>query len=170
MKRTSRLEYDAAGKRTIREQDLSTKRENLKQDFRGATTSSHSNVFCVRPVENFKKKFPYFRQPAEIGALSVDIERVFHDNRDKLREYIPPLSKPIKFDLKRGFDTFIARDEDVPERLDHMLQWINLHRNVFRLPTEEKSDASQRYNKKRSYEWISYCCTAVFQISSKSFH
>eukprot|EP00112_Aurelia_sp_Birch-Aquarium-sp1_P006368 Seg1704.5_Seg1704.6 transcript_id=Seg1704.5_Seg1704.6/GoldUCD/mRNA.D3Y31 product="Decapping and exoribonuclease protein" protein_id=Seg1704.5_Seg1704.6/GoldUCD/D3Y31 len=147
MKRTSSLECDTTTKRTIREKDLSKRNDSFKQDFKRAKTSSHPIVFNVRPADDrFNKKFPYFRQPTEIGALSVDIKRVFHDSRDKLREYVPPSSTPIKFDLKRGFDTFVARDEDVPERLDHMLQWINLHRNVFRLPTEEESKVSKSIN------------------------
>ena len=94
----------------------------------------HGSSFQILPIEQFNKSSPYYRQPVEIGGFSLDENRKFHDDKKKLRKYKPPSSTVLDFDLRIGYKSFVARDEDVAERLDHLLQWINLHRNKFELP------------------------------------
>ena len=96
--------------------------------------------FSTYPITTFEKKFPYFRKPVEFGAFSLGIDRNFKDSREKLRLYSPPqlITGGQGLDLNIGFETFVGRSEDEPERLDHLLAWINLHREKFRASSDAK--------------------------------
>ncbi len=120
--------------RTIHDDDdcfSPRKKEKTLKPF-GIKTSS---VFKVLPLEKFDKPFPYYREPFEIGAFSVDQNRQFHNNKGKLRIYQAPVSasSPLDYDLKIGYKNFKARDEEIPERLDHLLKWVHLHRQKFNI-------------------------------------
>ena len=103
------------------------------------------HVFKIAPVGNFDKKFPYFRQPVEFGAFSLGIDRKFKDSKEKLRQYLPPDSADPGFDLNIGFKTFVERNEDEKERLDHLLEWINQHREKFRSSSDAKNEVPKWY-------------------------
>lgn len=49
------------------------------------------------------------------------------DNRSQLRVYCPPRVINPAWDLSRGYDVFIQRDESKKEYMDHLLKWIQLH-------------------------------------------
>jgi len=79
------------------------------------------------------------RKPIEVGRFSLDDQRKFHHDRrqmsciDKSRE--GRLRK--KLDLNDGYrDRFEKRDEEVKERLNHMLEWMALNRDRFVSPSE----------------------------------
>lgn len=76
--------------------------------------------------------FPFYRRPSELGCFSLDAQRQYHGDARALRYYSPP---PINgpgpdFDLRDGYpDRYHPRDEEVRERLDHLLRWVLEHRN-----------------------------------------
>lgn len=76
--------------------------------------------------------FPFYRRPSELGCFSLDSQRQYHGDARALRYYSPP---PINgpgpdFDLRDGYpDRYQPRDEEVRERLDHLLRWVLEHRN-----------------------------------------
>lgn len=78
--------------------------------------------------------FPFYRRPSELGCFSLDAQRQYHGDARALRYYSPP---PINgpgpgpdFDLRDGYpDRYHPRDEEVKERLDHLLRWLLEHRH-----------------------------------------
>lgn len=76
-------------------------------------------------------RFPFYRRPSELGCFSLDAQRQYHGDGRALRYYSPP---PINgpgpdFDLRDGYpDRYKPRDEEVKERLDHLLRWLLEHR------------------------------------------
>ena len=124
---------------------------------RKAQLGSHSNTgrhktderckqpsFGVSPISKYDTKFPYFREPVEIGNFSLDGQRKFHNDNRQLRYYTPPKSKHVNFDLRAGYGTSILRDESVKERLDHLLMWINLNRKKFQVAADNGESESKR--------------------------
>ncbi|XP_065066252.1 decapping and exoribonuclease protein-like [Rhopilema esculentum] len=93
-------------------------------------------IFEIKHAEAYLHECPFFRQPAEFGAFSLDIDRKYMNTNEKMREYVPSVKRDPQFDLNVGFKTLTARDEDVQERLDHLLQWVDLHRDRFKLSTD----------------------------------
>lgn len=82
-------------------------------------------IFSTQPRHKFDGKFPFFRKPKEIGKLSIDLQRVFHNDKSQLKFYIPPLDlNHVKFDLRNGYKDFIRKDESVKEYIDNILRWI----------------------------------------------
>jgi len=80
----------------------------------------------------YNEKFPFFRQPQEIGFFSLDEARVQQDDRSQLKDYFPPKnSEHCKFDLRYGYDKMIKRDEQVKEYIDNLLHWIMNHKDKF---------------------------------------
>ena len=96
-------------------------------------------IFEVKHAEDYLHECPFFRQPAEFGVFSLDINRKYLNTNEQMREYVPSVKRDPQFDLNIGFKTLIARDEDVQERLDHLLQWVDLHRDRFKLSTDSHS-------------------------------
>ncbi|XP_033827615.1 decapping and exoribonuclease protein [Periophthalmus magnuspinnatus] len=74
--------------------------------------------------ELYEKVFPLYKQPIEVGCFSLDSERRFFNDKRQLRFYTDPGLNP-SFDLRDGFkDRYVKRDENVKEKLDHILRWI----------------------------------------------
>lgn len=72
----------------------------------------------------YEKDFPLYKQPVEVGCFSLDSQRRFFNDARQLRYYTEPESNP-NFDLRDGFkDRYVKRDENVKEKLDHLLKWI----------------------------------------------
>lgn len=101
-------------------------------------TSETKNSFTVSPIEAFRGRLPFYRQPAEVGCFSLDINRGFHDDKRQLRYFSPPHN--IDFDLRAGYKEFVKRNEDEKEGLGHLLQWTERHMEKFETiqsPTEK---------------------------------
>ena len=95
--------------------------------------------FTVSPIEAFRGRLPFYRQPVEVGCFSLDNNRGFHDDKRQLRYFRPP--RNIDFDLRAGYRDFVKRNEDEKEGLEHLLQWIDRHRSKFEIiqsPTEKR--------------------------------
>ena len=108
--------------------------------------SSVQKTFDVPSPDAFHAKLPFFRQPVEIGNFSLDGERKFHNDQRLLRRFSPP--HKIDFDLRVGYKEFIARDEDKREALDHLLMWVQAHRDKFQVigsPVEKTREASEKH-------------------------
>lgn len=76
--------------------------------------------------------FPFYRRPSELGCFSLDAQRQYHGDARALRYYSPPPANGPgpDFDLRDGYpDRYQPRDEEVRERLDHLLRWVLEHRN-----------------------------------------
>ena len=91
--------------------------------------SKTKNSFAVFPIEAFRGELPFYRQPVEVGCFSLDDKRGFHDDSRQLRLFKPPHN--INFDLRAGYKEFVKRNEDEKEGLEHLLQWVNRHREKF---------------------------------------
>ncbi|KAF3700204.1 Decapping and exoribonuclease protein [Channa argus] len=79
--------------------------------------------------ELYERDFPLYKQPVEVGCFSLDSERRFFNDSRQMRYYVEPDRNP-NFDLRDGYrDRFIKRDDNVKEKLDHMLQWILTNRS-----------------------------------------
>ncbi|EAX03559.1 dom-3 homolog Z (C. elegans), isoform CRA_b [Homo sapiens] len=75
--------------------------------------------------------FPFYRRPSELGCFSLDAQRQYHGDARALRYYSPPPTNGPgpNFDLRDGYpDRYQPRDEEVQERLDHLLCWLLEHR------------------------------------------
>lgn len=93
------------------------------------------SIFQVFPTDRFCLKFPFFRQPLEIGSFSLNAERNFQNDRSELKYYIePPNCKRVNFDLRLGYKSMIRKNDDIKEYLDDLLRWISLSRDKFVLP------------------------------------
>lgn len=100
------------------------------------------NVFTITPIDSlYTETLPSFRQPAEIGHFSLDIERMFHDDNHQLKYFHPPRS--INFDLRVGYKEYVEKDDDVKEHLDHLLMWVDKHRDKFELPQKSSVENGQ---------------------------
>ena len=87
--------------------------------------------FTVSPIEAFRGRLPFYRQPVEVGCFSLDNNRGFHDDKRQLRYFRPPHN--IDFDLRAGYKEFVKRNEDEKEGLEHLLQWVDRHRSKFEI-------------------------------------
>ena len=100
---------------------------HIKQERR-----AESCGFQIYPVDKFNCKFPYFREPKEVGSFSHDADRNFQHNRSQLMYYEPPSNiEDVSFDLRDGYDIFIKKDDAVKEKLDDLLKWISLNKSKF---------------------------------------
>ena len=93
------------------------------------TKTRRVRQFDVWPVTRFDRKFPRFWFPSELGGFSVDGSQEYVDSRSHLRVYSPPGDGNIAWDLSHGYDVFVPRDESKGLYIDHLLKWIELHRN-----------------------------------------
>ncbi|WAR20984.1 DXO-like protein [Mya arenaria] len=67
-------------------------------------------------------------QPEELGCFSLDINREFHDDTSQRKYFIKPLNYDnVRFDLTKGYEGMVKRDEFKDEQIDHLLKWINNH-------------------------------------------
>ncbi|KAM4530275.1 decapping and exoribonuclease protein isoform 1-T4 [Odontesthes bonariensis] len=87
-----------------------------------------SQVLSTRR-ELYEKDFPLYKQPVEVGCFSLDSQRRFFNDSRQLRYYVEPDRSP-NFDLRDGYkDRYVRRDENVKEKLDHILRWIVANRS-----------------------------------------
>lgn len=79
--------------------------------------------------EHYERDFPVYKQPVEVGCFSLDSKRRFFNDSRQMRYYVDPDRNP-NFDLRDGYkDRYIKRDENIKERLDHILSWILANRS-----------------------------------------
>ena len=104
----------------------------------GREEAQNRTTFHVHPTARFQQKFPYFRQPKEIGCFSHDTNRHFKNSKEQLKFYVPPPNpKSVHFDLKEGYDTFIKKDDTVKEYIDDLLRWNLANPGVFEVQGKE---------------------------------
>ena len=92
--------------------------------------------FKVTPINRFNEKNPYYRQPFQFGYFSLDGSRMFHSDDRQLRYYIGSQTQNLKLNLREGYKSCIQKDDDVKERLTHLLTWISKNRSKFQLKEE----------------------------------
>ena len=92
--------------------------------------------FKVTPINRFNEKNPYYRQPFQFGYFSLDGSRTFHSDDRQLRYYIGSQTQNLKLNLREGYKSCIQKDDDVKERLTHLLTWISKNRSKFQLKEE----------------------------------
>ncbi|WAR21026.1 DXO-like protein [Mya arenaria] len=69
-----------------------------------------------------------FNQPEELGCFSLNIKREFQDDTSQRKYFIKPSNyNNVKYDLTKGYQGMVKRDEYKTEQLDHLLKWINTH-------------------------------------------
>uniref|UniRef100_H2ZF38 Decapping nuclease n=1 Tax=Ciona savignyi TaxID=51511 RepID=H2ZF38_CIOSA len=85
------------------------------------------------------------RKPTEVGRFSLDGNRKFHHDRSEMTCFCPPVREKAllyNLDLNDGYNSnrYIKRDENVKEKLDHMLHWFLLNKNRFDVKNDEKGE------------------------------
>lgn len=99
--------------------------------------------FKLEPKTKFECPFPYFRQPKEIGSFSLDGNRVLKHDSSSMRYLCLPKTKDVSFQIWQGLDSFISRDENIKEYIDHLLMWISANKKSFEVKSElDNSTAS----------------------------
>lgn len=85
-------------------------------------------------------EFPFFRKPTEIGAFSLDIDRVFHHDKSQMKYFARPRDfSRVKFDLRHGYQSMIKKDESELSYINDILRWIkeNTHKFAVSNPATE---------------------------------
>lgn len=112
---------------------------NHHQRQSGSSAPLSSQALSTRR-ELFERDFPLYKQPVEVGCFSLDSQRRFFNDSRQLRYYVEPDKNP-HFDLRDGYkDRYIKRDENVKEKLDHILRWIVANRS--KLKSRETTGSS----------------------------
>ncbi|XP_047213349.1 decapping and exoribonuclease protein [Girardinichthys multiradiatus] len=102
-------------------------------------TPPRSQTLCTRR-EAYERAFPLYKQPVEVGCFSLDSQRRFFNDSRQMRYYVEPDRSP-NFDLSDGYrGRYVKRDENVKEKLDHILRWIVANRS--KLKSKLSPDAS----------------------------
>ena len=102
-----------------------------------SSSSSNSQLFTkpfrVLPADKYDgSKFPFFKQPREVGYYSLDKDRGLHHDSRQLKFFLPPpRDEEIAFNLGHGYEAFRRRDDDVKERLDNILKWLLKNKRRF---------------------------------------
>ena len=92
-------------------------------------------TFAVRPTSTFNENFPYFKKPQEIGHFSLKVDKSFANDASRLRYYLPPKYRDgLNFDLRKGYEIFVKRNEEIKDRLNNLLKWILSNKKVFLRP------------------------------------
>lgn len=97
----------------------------------------------TRNHRHFDINFPFFRQPVEIGSFSLDINRKFENTRQQLKYYVNPRDPGnVNFDLRKGYDTMVRKDESNKEYINDILRWIM--KNEEKFVVEGKTEKTKR--------------------------
>ncbi|XP_033108437.1 decapping and exoribonuclease protein-like [Anneissia japonica] len=96
-----------------------------------------SDILQIQPISRFNGKFPFFRQPMEVGCFSLDRDRKLYLDTRMLKYLYDTREISVRFDLQHGFDVFEKRDDDVKERLNNLMQWILGMKKHFQLDPKE---------------------------------
>lgn len=122
---------------TLSSQDLmeprGTKRKAEKPEVAQPWAKLPRSALSLRTEPSlYSGAFPFYRRPSELGCFSLDAQRQYHGDARALRYYSPPAAHGPgpDFDLRDGYpERYQPRDEEVRERLDHLLRWLLEHRN-----------------------------------------
>lgn len=100
--------------------------------IKGADSELRKLSLETRNPGQFDLKFPFFRQPVEVGSFSLDINRKFENSRRQLKYYVkPPDPGNVDFDLRTGYDTMVRKDESKKEYINDILRWIMKNEEKF---------------------------------------
>ena len=135
-------------KRRLDDDTRTDSSKRLKKEATKTSCDSNKNKFPLGRLEKYDFKFPFFRQPKEIGFLSLDINRKFSNDKSQLRYYVRPSDlHNVNFDLKMGYNEMIRKDDSSKEYIDDILRWINLNLETFSLQNDRndpsKTDQTQ---------------------------
>ncbi|XP_072168245.1 decapping and exoribonuclease protein-like [Diadema setosum] len=142
-----------------REQDSKSPKKQKLQDVDDRPAIKDKKVpikpFPVKPIHRFQSRFPFFREPTEIGHFSLDEARRVHCDARLLKVYTPPKDpRKTHFDLRKGYKEFIKRDDDDKERLNNLTTWMLRKRSVIsrRRESQETSGAEEKTNEEGQME------------------
>jgi len=129
----------------IKMKRASTTVEATKDTSPNKQSKQQLGNFQVSPIGQYNGKLPFYRQPVEFGQFSLDGKRTFMKDNSQLRYYVTPKQLELNFDLRKGYDTAVIKDDEVKERLTHLLTWVKHNKKKFQLNDEKPS-----INKKES--------------------
>ena len=125
--------------------DLKVHKPGISSSVKYSESSSKINLklnssLSVHP-SHYSSKFPFYREPSEIGCFSLDSKRQFHHNNSQLRYCVLPDNLDrVQFDLNQGYAECIKRDETVKDYIDDMLRWISHNKHKFLLAQTKDSN------------------------------
>ncbi|WAR21024.1 hypothetical protein MAR_014998 [Mya arenaria] len=68
-----------------------------------------------------------FKHHVEIGCFLLDINREFQDDTCQRKSFIKPSNyNNVRFDLTKGYEGMVKRDEYRNEQLDHLLNGYSI--------------------------------------------
>lgn len=110
--------------------------KRLKEDNIKNLNDTNKGKFLIGRIEKYDFKFPFFRQPKEIGFLSLDINRKFSCDKSQLKYYVKPQDmNTVSLDLKKGYAEMIRKDDNTKEYLNDILLWIKSNLEKFSIPS-----------------------------------
>nr|XP_054763246.1 decapping and exoribonuclease protein-like [Lytechinus pictus] len=125
---------------------------------RNQSSTQSIRPFPIMPISRFSQKFPFFRQPTEVGHFSLDSKRHVHCDARLLKVYCPPTDpRRTNFDLRKGYRDFIKRDDDVKERLNNITEWMKENKSLITAPPS--SDGCD--SKAKAHESTSSKCERI---------
>lgn len=123
--------------------------KRLKQEKHVNSNKSH---FTLRRPEKYDINFPFFRQPKEIGCMSLDINRKFSNDKSQLKYYVKPSDmNNVNYDLKIGYNDMIRKDDNVKEYINDILRWINRNLEKFSLQNNKNNPEQESQEESDSH-------------------
>ncbi|XP_060696600.1 decapping and exoribonuclease protein [Hemiscyllium ocellatum] len=119
------------------------------------TNNADSKLALPVQPDYYDKSFPDYRQPVEIGCFSLDSNRQLFNDARQLKYCVKPTSKNPNFNLRDGYkDRYIKRNDNIKEKLDHILKWILLNKHKF--PTLSGDDKSPALSNQLHTDFITW--------------
>ncbi|XP_060587638.1 decapping and exoribonuclease protein-like isoform X2 [Ruditapes philippinarum] len=107
-------------------------------------SETRSTSLDARNRRQFDKMSPFFKQPLEIGAFSLDISRNFDNSRNQLKFFIKPQDlQKVEFNLRKGYRKMIRKDDSKPEYIDNILRWITNNPDELSIKGTHEGTSSQ---------------------------
>lgn len=125
--------------------------KRLKQEKH---VNSNKSYFTLRRPEKYDINFPFFRQPKEIGCMSLDINRKFSNDKSQLKYYVKPSDmNNVNYDLKIGYNDMIRKDDNVKEYINDILRWINRNLEKFSLQNNKNNPEQESQEESDSHRY-----------------
>ncbi|XP_072022223.1 decapping and exoribonuclease protein-like [Amphiura filiformis] len=140
MKRKAAMSEDGVAKQSKAEDSGQSASNIASMIPTSSQETQQCTTFSIHPLTKYNgDKFPFFKQPREVGYYSLDKDRKLHQDSRLRKFFFPPQrDEEIAFNLGYGYEKFIRRDDDVKERLDNILTWLVKNKQKFQDPQNQR--------------------------------
>lgn len=110
-----------------------------------------SPTLSVADSRFYTGNFPKFSQPKQLGTFSIDGQREFVNDDRNVKFYKEPFElNMVHYNLSKGYEMAILKNEEINEKLDSMLKWILTNRDK----VVRKSVSQNQY--RLSYDFVCF--------------